>query len=469
MPGTRISALEHREVALAAGTHAVVIGAGIAGLCAARVLADTHDHVTVLDRDMLAAGDRPRPGAPQGRHVHALLVRGNLAIRELFPGLVEDLVAEGVPVGDLLAHTRAYVGRYRILPVPSGLEGVYISRPHLEARLRGRLTGLPGVTVRSGRTAVGLTVSPDGTAVTGVRTVDGAGRESEVHGDLVVDASGRGSRAAQWLTDIGYRPAPEQRVRIDIAYSSCTFSMPADVVDHAHGVLINATPGNPRGGGLIDMGGDRWLVSLSGYRDTHPPVTLDGFIEFASRLAVPDIHDALCRATATGTPVRYRMPEAVRRRYDRLEHFPDRLVVVGDAASAFNPVYGQGMSVAAQEALVLGRHLRAHGHRQIPRLRSQIARSSAAAWTMSVDYDLRMPWVPGRRTPAVRLGNAYLALLHRAATRDPEVARAFMRVANLIDGPAGIARPSIALRVLAGGLLRHAPSEPARAPGTATP
>ena len=458
-------------VTVVAASHAIVIGAGIAGLCAARVLTDTFDSVTVLDRDTLPADGQPRAGVPQGRHVHAVLVRGSRAIRDLFPGLVEDFVADGVPTGDLLANTRAYNGPYRLAPVDSGLEGIYIARPDLEHRIRERLATLPNVTITTGRTVVGLTAS-SGT-VTGVRTVT-AGTEApdELGADLVVDASGRGSRTPQWLTDLGYRQPPEQRVRIDINYSSCTFSMPADVIDHAHGVLVTPTPTNPRGGGLIDMGDDRWLVSLTGYRDTAPPVELDDFTEFARQLAIPDIYHALCRATPTGKPVRFRMPEAVRRRYDKLTHFPDGLVVLGDAACTFNPIYGQGMSIAAQEALVLRRHLQRHGGRRTSRLRSQIARAGAGAWMMSVNYDLRMPWVPGRRTPVVRLGNAYLALLYPVSTRDGAVARAFMRVANLVDRPAMIARPSIALRVVAGTLLhRRRPTAPTaeRPPSAPTP
>jgi 2-polyprenyl-6-methoxyphenol hydroxylase-like FAD-dependent oxidoreductase len=435
------------------GTHAVVAGAGIAGLCAAQVLADCYDRVTLIDRDALPPTADARAGAPQGRHVHAVLVRGNEAIRDLFPGLVAELAADGVPTGDLLAHARSYHSAHRLAPAPSGLEGIYISRPHLEHRLRARLVRRPNVTVTTEHTVTGLTTTQDQSTITGVRTKSaGDDQEHSVGADLVVDATGRTSRLPQWLTAIGYAAPPEQRLRIDVTYSSCAFAMPDDVIDHDHGVLIAPTPGNPRGGGLIDMGAEGWLVSLTGYRDTPPPVTPEGFLEFARRLAAPDIHQALLRATPIGTPARYRMPEAVRRRYERLTRFPDRLVVLGDATSSFNPIYAQGMSVAAQQALLLRRHLRAGGPRRTAALRAGIAQAGAAAWTMSVNYDLRLPWINGRRTPAVRLGNAYLALLHRVAPHDARVAEAFMRVANLIDPPARIARPAIAGRVFAGTL-----------------
>ena len=440
-----------------ADTHAIVVGAGVAGLCAARVLAESFDRVTVLDRDVLPQSGDPRPGVPQGRHVHAVLVRATLAIRELFPGLIEEAAAEGMPMGDVLADSCAYLGPHRLRPAPSGLEGICISRPQLEFRLRRRLAELSNVGIAA-ESVVGLTASAGGGAVTGVRL----GPERELPGDLVVDASGRGSRATRWLTDLGHSAPPEQRFDVDVAYSSCTFAIPRGAVGNDLGILVVGTPRNPRGGGVVDMGGGEWLVSLAGYRGNHPPVTLDGFLDFAARLPVPDIHRALRAATPVGTPVRFRYPQAVRRHFERLPRFPDGLVIVGDAVSSFNPVYGQGMSVAALEALLLRRHLRAHGAQGLAGLRHQIAEASAVAWSMSTNNDLRMPWIPGRRPPSVRLGNAYLALLHRAARHDAHVARAFMRVANLVDGPAGIARPSIALRVLIGSLPRPAPQPSGR-------
>jgi 2-polyprenyl-6-methoxyphenol hydroxylase-like FAD-dependent oxidoreductase len=434
-------------------THAIVIGAGIAGLFAARALSETHDRVTVIDRDTLPPDGAARPGAPQGRHIHAVLTKGMLGIRELFPGLIEDLVDEGIPTGDILAQARTYVGPYRMAPTHSGMPGLCVSRPYLEYRIRARLTEAPNVEILAGRAAVGLTVSPGDEAITGVRTADdGQQRGDVLTGDLVVDASGRGSRTPQWLEELGFPAPPEERVRVDVAYSSCTFEMPADVIGRDLGILVIATPANPRGGGLIDMGNNQWLVSLTGYRDAHPPVTPDGFIEFARQLSAPDIYHALLQATPTDSPVRFRVPEVTRRRYDKLTRIPKRLVVLGDAVSSFNPVYGQGMSVAALEALILRRRWQKHGEEGLGRLRRDIAKTGAAAWTTSVNIDLRMPWIAGRRTATVRFGNAYLARLHRVAERDPKVALAFMRVANLIDPPARILRPSVACRVLVGTL-----------------
>jgi 2-polyprenyl-6-methoxyphenol hydroxylase-like FAD-dependent oxidoreductase len=443
------------------GSHAVVIGAGVSGLLAARVLADFYERVTITERDRVPAGGGDRAGVPQGRHVHALLARGVEAIRELFPGLVEELVAGGVPAGDVLADGRVYFERCRLTRARSGLPGIGVTRPGLEHHLRRRVGELPNVTFEESTAAAGFAVTPDGRAVTGLRVVrDGVPGARPA--DLVVDASGRGSRTPQWLAELGY-PAPrEDRIRIDVAYVTCWYSVPRDVVGGDNGIVVGGLPANPRGGAMIRTEGGLWLVSLAGYRGAHPPVTPEGFLAFAAALPVSDIHRALTASTPVDRPVRYRFPAAVRRRYELLRRFPDRLVVLGDAVCSFNPIYGQGMSIAAQQALILQRALRAvrRPGTGLPDLRRDIARAGAVAWFMSVSSDLRMPWIEGRRTPIVRLGNAYTARLYRAARHDAVVARGFVRVANLVDPPTRILRPGMVLRVLAGNAC-HRPADPA--------
>jgi 2-polyprenyl-6-methoxyphenol hydroxylase-like FAD-dependent oxidoreductase len=435
------------------GAHAVVIGAGIGGLFAARVLSEFYEHVTVIDRDTLPRDSDSRSGVPQGRHLHALLTAGALVIREFFPGLIEDLIADGAPTGDILARGRVYFDGHRMAQAPSGLPGLGATRPELEHRIRLRLADLANVRVVAPCRAVGLTASRDGHTVTGVRVASSTAADDQdvLAADLVVDASGRGSILPRWLADIGYPQPEEDRIGIDVAYASCAVALPNEALDGDLGVAVGATVDIPRGGGLVRTANERWLVSLAGYHGHHPPVTPDGLLAFARTLVAPDLYEALRHATLLSSPVRYRIPYAVRRRYERLDRFPDGLVVLGDAVSSFNPLYGQGMSVAAKEALILQRCLQ-QGPHSLRRFRYKIGRTGTVAWLMSVSSDLRMPWIEGRRTPLVRFGNAYAARLFRAAERDPAVARAFMRVANLVDPVACVVRPTIAVRVLAGGL-----------------
>jgi 2-polyprenyl-6-methoxyphenol hydroxylase-like FAD-dependent oxidoreductase len=434
----------------------VVVGAGIGGLCAARVLADFFERVTVIDRDTLPSDGEARAGVPQGRHLHALLTGGARAIGDdLFPGLVDDLVAAGAPTGDILADGRCYFDRCRLAQTPSGLPGIGVSRPYLEYRVRRRLADQPNVSILSAQAVDGLVASADGAAVSGVRVGPSTptGPRAVINADLVVDTSGRRSQTPRWLAELGYPQPVEERIRIDVAYASCVATLPDPALNGDSGIVIGATIDTPCGGAIIGVENGQWLVSLAGYRGAHPPVMPDEFVAFARTLPTPDIYEALRAATSLSKPVRYHIPDAVRRRYERLPRFPDGLVVLGDAVCSFNPVYGQGMSVAAAEALILRDCLR-QGSAGLRRIRGKIARAGAVAWSMSVSSDLRMPWIDGPRTPLVRLGNAYAAWLYRAARHDPAVARAFMRVANLVEPPARLARPSIALRVLARGRRR---------------
>jgi 2-polyprenyl-6-methoxyphenol hydroxylase-like FAD-dependent oxidoreductase len=442
-----------QEIPATIGSHAIVIGAGISGLFAAQVVSEFYRHVTVIDRDDLPPDGDIRAGVPQGQHLHALLTSGALAIKNLFPSFLEQLIAEGAPTGDILANGRAYFGGVRMAPAHSGLPGLAVSRPFLEFRLRLRLAEKGNVSILAPCNTVGLIASPDGRTVAGVRVMAQDGGVEELEADLVVDASGRGSHTPDWLAEIGYPQPQEEKVDVDLGYSSCTATLPANALHGDLGIAVSATVANPRGGGMIRTEKDGWMVSLVGYRGAHPPVTPEGFLNFAQTLPVPDIYDALRAATSLSHPVRYRVHHVVRRHYERLSRFPEGLVVLGDAVTSFNPIYGQGMSVAAKQALILGGVLR-HGPAALRRARRKIAQASAVAWQMSVSSDLRMPGIEGNRTPLVRLGNAYVEHLYRAAHHDPAVACAFMRVANLVDPPIRIISPMIAIRVLAGS-LRH--------------
>lgn len=432
------------------GENAVVVGAGMAGLFAAQVLADFYEEVTVIERDSLPSTASPRGGAPQGRHLHVLLSRGLLAIGELFPGLVDDLVAAGVPGGDLLATGRMYFNGFRLTRTYGDLPILGVTRPYLEWRIRGHLAARRNVRIVSSCAASGLLLTSAGESVIGVRVDSGHDQvpDGVLAADLVVDASGRRSALPRWLLEAGYAPPVEERVEIDLAYASWYVHAEPDLLEGDLGLAVGTTPEVPAGGALARVQGGQWLVSLTGYRGWHPPTTVQDCLTFARHLPVPDLFDVLRHTTPVQPPVRYRVRQAMRRRFERLRRFPDGLAVIGDALCSFNPVYGQGMSVAAVQALALRTFLRGNG-RPTPSLRTTMARANAVAWAMSVGSDLRMPWIDNRRTVSVRVGNAYVDRVLRTAQDDPVVARAFMRVASLVQSPSSLARPNVAMRVLA--------------------
>jgi 2-polyprenyl-6-methoxyphenol hydroxylase-like FAD-dependent oxidoreductase len=437
----------------AAQSHrAVVLGAGVTGLLAARVLAGAYREVRVVDRDELGDVGSPRRAIPQGHHIHGLLARGHQIIEGLFPGITEELAADGVPVGDFGTSLGWHFDGRMMRRTRTGLICVSASRPMLEQRLRRRVRLLPNVTFLERTDMVGVLTAPDRTRITGVRIqarADSAARSLEA--DLVVDAMGRGSRAPLWLAELGLPRVPEERVKIDLTYTTCHFRGPLDPDPIGAGIaeVCVATAGNPRGATLARLA-DRYSLSLYGILGDRPPTDLPGFLEFAASLPVPAIHEAVRGATPMGDPRSFHFPASVRRRYEKLRNPPAGLLVMGDAACAFNPIYAQGMTVAALGADVLSRHV---GGGRAPRPRGffrDLARVNDAPWALAAGGDLGFPGTEGERTLAVRLANAYVSRLRPAAVHDAALTEAFLRVAGLVDPPQAIMRPRAMRRVLLG-------------------
>jgi 2-polyprenyl-6-methoxyphenol hydroxylase-like FAD-dependent oxidoreductase len=423
--------------------HAIVIGGSMAGLLAARVLSDYYRHVTVLERDALTVGRESRRGVPQGRHTHGLLAGGRQALETLFPGLSQQLVADGAVPGDIVGDSRWFVEGACHSRFPSGLQGLLMSRPFLEGAVRERVRQLPNVQFRDNQAVSSLTTSADKSRVTGVRIGD-----EILAADLVVDTAGRGSHSPQWLEEMGYPKPEEERVEVGLSYTTRLFRRDPRDLDGDLAVIIPSTPSGKHGGVMIAQEDGRWTVTLISHFGPAAPADLEGFIEFARGLPASYIYEVVRNAEPVGEAIGYRFPASMRRRYEKLTRFPQGYLVMGDAMSSFNPIYGQGMTVAALEALELHSTL-ADGARNLSRrFFARAAKVVDIPWSIAVGNDLRMPEATGPRTLGLRLINAYLAKLHKAAHRDPEVTLAFHRVANLMAPPASILHPRIVLRVL---------------------
>jgi 2-polyprenyl-6-methoxyphenol hydroxylase-like FAD-dependent oxidoreductase len=274
--------------------------------------------------------------------------------------------------------------------------------------------------------------------------------------DLVVDASGRGSRTPLWLEQLGYRRPEAERVEISLMYVSRTYRLRPAAMGNDRLILTGVTAAVPRMGVLAVLEGERHIVTLAGQHGEQPPTDPGGFEDYAKRLAFPDIADALRGAEPLDDPVPFRFPASARQRYERLSRFPAGLLVIGDAVCSFNPVYGQGMSVAAIEATVLRDMLAGGGAPSARTWFRRIAKVVDTPWQIAVGADLANPAVPGKRTAMIRLVNAYLPRLHAAATTDVSLGRALIRVTSMVDRPQGLLRPDRALRVLLGA-RRDAP------------
>lgn len=428
-------------------TRAIVLGGSMAGLLAARVLAESFGEVLVVDRDELTGVTTARRGVPQGRHVHGLLARGQQILEELFPDFTAGAIAAGIPTGDL-GELRWFFGSGRLQPATTGLICVSAARPVLESHVRARVAALPNVTFVERTDIAGIVTTQDNTRVTGARIHrQGAESPEEIEADLVIDATGRGSRTPAWLAELGYERPAEDRVKINVSYTSRTYRLADEsILDGDLSINPVAVPSAPRGAFFSRIEDGKCAVSLYGVLGDSAPTDPAGFLEFARSLRVPDVYDVLQHAEPLSDAVVFRYPASVRRRYERLNRFPSGFLVLGDAACSFNPLYGQGMTVAAIEAITLRDHLAA-GAPDAAVFHRAIAKVIDVCWDMSVSGDLGYPEVEGKRTLKVRIGNAYLAKLHAAATNDPELTRRFMRVAGLVDPPTAIMKPGTMLRV----------------------
>lgn len=450
------------------GEHAVVIGASMAGLLAARALSDAYRRVTIVERDKLPAIGDNRKAVPQGSHAHVMLASGQRSIEQLLPGITDELFAAGAQSCKSLREIRFVVAGHELTREASGADVLLASRPLIEGHVRRRVLALSNVTVRERCDALDLLTSPGNGRVTGVRVRErsGGGAEEPLEAGLVVAASGRAARVPALLEALGYQRPKEERLPVNLLYVSRRVRLRPDALGEDKLIGIGARPGLPRGVMLIAQE-DHWILTVSGYgAEHHPPTDEEGYLGFIASVAPPDVLAAIRESEPLGALVTHRFPANQRRRYERLKRFPAGLLVVGDAISSFNPLYGQGMSVAALEATELRRCLEQGDRRLAKRFFHAAGKVVEQAWDVTVGGDLALPEIPGDRPLMLRITNAYVERLLRVAEQDPVVAAAFSDVADLLAPPQEIMRPHILWRVLRG--KRPKPPATTTEPSTAS-
>jgi len=447
--------------------HAVVVGASFAGLAAAQALSHHVERVTIVERDDLPERPSARPGVPQGRHLHVLQPGGSAALERLLPGFQAELLAAGatelrVPE-DVLWMTPAGWA-----PRVGGRRADHVllaaSRELTEWAVRRRVYESPQILVRAGLEVRGLVVR-DGR----VQGVDVRSWHAEqdaptvtIDADIVVDASGRGSDAADWLDAAGLEPPAETVIDSDLVYASRMYRRTPGDTPGWKGALIQANPPHePRGAILFPIEGNRWLLTMSAAGGDEPPKDEAGFTAFARSLRAPDVADVIERAEPLGTIATYRRTENRWRHYERMER-PDGFLAVGDALRAFNPLYGQGISTAALAAEALDRGLGTQLERGrdlagfSAHAQPELVKASAGAWLIATGVDLRYPTVKGdTRGRVERARDAlvvrYMDRVTRAATHDPVVNAALFDAVSLLAEPWSLMRPGIAWRALRPG------------------
>jgi 2-polyprenyl-6-methoxyphenol hydroxylase-like FAD-dependent oxidoreductase len=421
----------------------------MAGLTAARVLSVRYDRVTIVDRDALPDSVQSRRGVPQGAHAHALLAVGREALETLFPGLTDELVADGARWVDVADDVSVWqLDGYRVR-TRSGVDVISLSRPLLETRIRERVAALPNVTIRPETAVAGLT-GRHGERVTGIAL---AGR-GPVPADLVVDASGRGSRSDRWLADLGF-PAPTvSTVTVRVGYTTRTLRRsPGELNGDQIVVLAESPPDHKRFGAVFAIDGDRWLMTLGGFHGDHAPTDPDGYLAFADSLPGPQLRDLLRTAEPLTDPVAYQYPMSRRRHFERLRSVPAGYVAVGDALCSVNPVYGHGMTVATLEAIMLGDCLDQRPAADPLTIRTfyrRAARLVDVAWTMANSADFAYRGTQGHRPRGLTVSNWYLKQVILATHVSPAVVGALLRVQHLMEPGTALLRPAMIADVLRG-------------------
>lgn len=434
--------------------QAIIMGGSLGGLLTARVLSNHFEQVTILERDSVAPGPEARKGQPQARHLHGLLATGLEVMTRFFPDLPQALKDNGAIMGDFADSMQWYTyGGYRKrfkMNVPATL----MSRPLLEHLVRERVLALPNVALVDNCSVLGLVTAVSGDQVAGVQIEDRASGQQEVlNASLVVDCTGRGSRSAQWLKEMGYQPAPESEVRVDVGYATRVYRR--NSADPRGQDWILYTPEAPREnrfGGLFPIEGDRWICSMGGWHGDHAPVDEAAFLEFARSLPLPDIYNIISQAEPISDIVPHKFPHSLRRHYEKLAHFPAGYLVLGDAISSFNPTYGQGMTSASLQAAELDALLTSRpsldGLAQA--FFKRAARVIDIPWQLSVGEDFRFPRTTGTKPPGTDFINRYVAKVHQATLHDEVVGEAFFKVMNLMAPPTSLFQPRIVWRVLRG-------------------
>ena len=437
------------------GEHAVVIGASVAGMVTARVLADAFERVTVIERDPLPDGPTPRRGVPQGHHVHLLLEAGRTTLADLFPNFGRELLGSGGVLVDASTDLIHYENGGTLAEGPERLPLYCASRPLFEGVVRSRLASVDGVSIRDECQFSDYRLDESRMAVNGLTVRAEGGAAELITAELVVDATGRTSNTPRWLDQRGFESPPVTEIDIDVTYSTVAIERPTDDL---RTWLVAPSPTDPRGGAAVPIERDRWLVTLFGVHGERPPTDEAGFLAYADSLALPDLHRLLERRRWVSDGIAHHpFPSNRRHRYEALERVPPGLIVTGDAIASFNPIYGQGMSVAALEALQLhhtlaradGFALADPGGHSLPlEFYDRAGDVVDDVWDLTVGSDFAFPQTEGNNPRGTDLFNRYVSRLVRAAQTDGTLRNEYYRVVRLENPPTSLLRPSVVRRVL---------------------
>ena len=430
------------------GKKAVVIGGSIAGLLAARILSDFFEEVFIIEKDQKNEKDLTRTGVPQGSHGHALLKSGEEILSELFPGIVEELIADGSVKSDFTSKMAwNHHGSWK-MKFHAGVSIIQQSRPFLEWHIKRRLAMIPNINFLTGTKVHELHINSDSNKVIGVALQQEGALATFHEADFVVDASGAGSSASNWLKQLGFETPKKTEVSVNLFYASRIYSsLSSNNEDWGNLLVYPNPPLQNRGGSISPIENGRWMVTLLGYGVQQPPRNGDEFLQYAQSLEQPDVYEAIKNAEPETDVSIYRFPALRRFHYEKLKRIPNGLIVLGDAFCRIDPVFGQGMSIAALEAIALKKELEKAQHNNTFH---QISKNTHRAfskiidvpWLIALAEDFRFTHTSGAKPIGLPLLQWYVKRVILACATNQKVYKRLINVLQLKAHPISLFNPS---------------------------
>jgi 2-polyprenyl-6-methoxyphenol hydroxylase-like FAD-dependent oxidoreductase len=426
------------------GNRAVVIGSSLAGKLCARVLADFFEEVVLIDKDEKFSTPSVRPGVPQGAHGHALLKSGEEILEGFFPGIVNELIQAGSVQSDFAKdlawhHHGSWKARFN-----SGVLTLQQSRPFLEYHIQKRLEHIPNIRCLYSTKVIRLLDNERKTRITGVTIQTGTAPAVKLSASLVVDAAGAATQTPKWLREMGYQPPPKSEIKVNLFYASTTYTSTS--AENCKGLLVyHDPPFLTRGGGMYQIENNRWMVTLFGYGDEKPPCDEAEFLQIASSLGQPDLYRAIKHGQRQSDIHVYRFPALRRYHYDKIRSLPEGLVVAGDALCRIDPVFAQGMTLAAMEAQALHSELKkAATFRNLSkRIHNSFSKVLDIPWLIASIEDFRFPHTAGKKVPGLQFMQWYIKKVVTACSHNPNVYARFINVLHLKSHPKTLLHPSV--------------------------
>jgi 2-polyprenyl-6-methoxyphenol hydroxylase-like FAD-dependent oxidoreductase len=432
--------------------NVIILGGSFAGLMTAKALSTHYQQVTIIEKDKVHRHPEARKGQPHTQHLHGLLPCALNILNDYFPGFYDDVTANGGVINDLGTSMNWFTHGGFKKNVFLGITGISLSRPLLEHIVRERVLALPNVTLLDNTVAKEFLTSDDKQRVTGVLIDDKKnGEATRYDADLVIDCTGRGSQTPKWLKQIGYDEVPTTEVKIDVTYTTRVYKRdPEDVRGRWWIACTPEAPKERRNGAAFPIEGNKWIVSVGGWHGEKAATDEKEFLAFLKTLPNNNIYDIASTCEPISDIIQYKYPVSIRRNYEKMDRFPLGLLVLGDAASSFNPVYGQGISSTCLQAVALDKLLGEQVKEQqlAKTFFKRTLKTKDKLWQMSTDEDFRFPETTGARPFGIRLSNKFVSQLHRATNSDETVCKAFLRVMGLLDSPTKLLYPRMMWRIL---------------------